>query len=390
MEESNRLSIRAVRTEEELIGLKDCWNALLLKGNSPHIHSTFEWLYSWWKHMGDGAELFVLVAEQKGVPTAIAPLIIRRVGRFYKNLMKFRQLCFMGVGFTDRADFIITQNRKETIKAFLYYAKAHDDLWDEMSLKQINDQSPNFKYLEDLAHARSPKGKRYKKTIGPSIEDLYLELNGSFEEYFGSLSKKFSSRIMTYIRQLERLGQLDFSVVESPDANIIDEIRSLNRKRNALTGRRSMFLDESKLRFLLSVLPVLSKNSWLKLFQLRLDGRLVAYYLAFVFDNVLYVWNTSFDLAYSKHSVGRVLIYKMIEYSYARGYGRLDFMAGDEEYKFNWTQAKSNNYYFSIRKKDVKTGISLLYENIKGQMKDRALKNASLIASLILSGGEMP
>ena len=57
----------------------------------------------------------------------------------------------------------------------------------------------------------------------------------------------------------------------------------------------------------------------------------------------MYTWNTQYDPAYSAYSLGRMALVKLAEKSFSEGCHELNFMRGEESYKFEWTQVSRTN-----------------------------------------------
>lgn len=369
--EKVNMKVRIVNTAEEFAALEPHWNEILLGSEAANVQSTFEWLHTWWKHFGQKSQLFIIVAEDDGGEIlGIAPLMIHSVGKFYRNLMKFRRLAFLGVGFTDYADFIIRSRRAEVLRAFFDIIYENRRMWDEVNLKQLNSLSPHIPILQNGYVDLTLRSKnKIRKFFEQKTELLYVDTTGEFSDYTKSLPEKLRKDLQKCMRDAEKTGSLELKVFDAMDNSILKDILRINRQRNRINGRRSMFLDRNRYAFINEVLPLLAKQGWLKIFLQQLDGKTIAYGIAFSFKNAIYYWNTSYDLDYSKCSPGKIIMYEMIRYCYENGYKKLDMMAGGEEYKFRWTSTLTNNYDFILRKNNIKTEFSLFYEKFKYRLK---------------------
>lgn len=365
------MKIRAVTSEDEFIALEPYWDKILFNSCLPHVQSTFEWLHTWWKYFGEDSSLFILVAEDETGIAGIAPLVIHKVGKFYNNLIKFKRLSFLGVGFTDHADFIIQRNGDEVVKLFFRFIYQQKNKWDEINLRQVNSESPQYPLLQNgMLEKVLPINDELKKTFSMLIMVPYVEIGGSFQDYLNSLSVQFKKQLQKYMRSLQALGELRFQALDEMDDQTMEGILKINRERNSETGRRSILLDKRKFAFICEVLPKLSSKGWLKVFVLKLNEEIITYEITFSFNNIIYAWNTSFSLNYSKYSPGRIIVYEIIKYCYENGYRKFDLMVGAEEYKFKWTQKITNNYVFAIKKNNLKTSFSEFYEKLKYQFKE--------------------
>ena len=73
---------------------------------------------------------------------------------------------------------------------------------------------------------------------------------------------------------------------------------------------------------------------WLALDILEADGRPVAAGFSFVMADTVYLYNSSLDGDAYHWSPGMVLLAELIKRSIADGLHRLDFLKGNERYKF--------------------------------------------------------
>ncbi len=362
------IEIKVITDKTEFFEFKDKWNRLLDKSPNPHIHFTFEWMKYWIEVFGNQVQLYILTAYESGELIGIAPLCIIKKGKLPANTLKFRQLVFMGYGFQDAADFIITKEKDAVLNAFIMKAINDEDIWDETELRQISNHSVNYNVLYEII--KGFEGK-YNTDNNFLIGCPYLEIEGSFDSYYSSLGTSWTKKNEKYIRQLNALGLLEFKVEEKISDILLKEILELNIKRNKTTGRRSIFLEKKKSEFINLMLPEFSEMNRLRIFCLRHNGKLVTYSISFFYNNKIYRWNTSFNLDYQKYSVGRVLTKYIIEYCFKNKITESDWMAGVEEHKLHWTQTLRENRILRIRKKNLKSDFAGLYSEFRDLLKEK-------------------
>src|SRR5712692_9292662 len=91
--------------------LREEWTALLSTGQSDCLLLTWEWLFTWWTHLGAGRRLAILTVRTGGELIALAPLASgsRGLGR----LLSVRSLEFLGTGSvgSDYLDLIVRRGR---------------------------------------------------------------------------------------------------------------------------------------------------------------------------------------------------------------------------------------------------------------------------------------
>ena len=62
----------------------------------------------------------------------------------------------------------------------------------------------------------------------------------------------------------------------------------------------------------------------------------------------MYYYHTGFTLEHRKLSPGFVLLGHIMQDAFERDINEFDFLRGDEEYKYRWTESKRNLYQFGI------------------------------------------
>ena len=69
--------IESITNHDGFERLGDEWRDLQRRSASRSFFLTWEWLFTWWKHLSAARRLMVLVVRRHGRITAIAPFAIR-------------------------------------------------------------------------------------------------------------------------------------------------------------------------------------------------------------------------------------------------------------------------------------------------------------------------
>jgi CelD/BcsL family acetyltransferase involved in cellulose biosynthesis len=75
---------------------------------------------------------------------------------------------------------------------------------------------------------------------------------------------------------------------------------------------------------------------WLQLVFLEIGGQKAAAYLNFDFDNRIWLYNSGINFDFNYYSPGWVLLAYIIQWGIENGREALDFMRGDEDYKYRF------------------------------------------------------
>src|SRR5437867_4306723 len=104
--------MQCIEDPREFADLRDEWNELLAASPANCLFLTWEWLYTWWKHLSGRRRLHLLVMRDGRELTAIAPLAQRPP--VLRRLLLFPALEFLGtetVG-SDYLDVIVRRGRE--------------------------------------------------------------------------------------------------------------------------------------------------------------------------------------------------------------------------------------------------------------------------------------
>ena len=80
------METRLIKDSTEFASLEPFWNQLVVEIVANTCHSTFEWLFTWWKHFGADKQLLLIAAYENGVPVGLAPLYVDTCAAGFRNL----------------------------------------------------------------------------------------------------------------------------------------------------------------------------------------------------------------------------------------------------------------------------------------------------------------
>ena len=157
-----------------------------------------------------------------------------------------------------------------------------------------------------------------------------ISLPDSFDEYLSNLTKKNRHEIRRKIRKFEK--NFEFKIInanhENVDKLLLEFIRLMK-----LNPEKKLFLNQDRVNFMSKIIKysVLEGRGELNFIEINKD--LVSTSFAFKNNEKLFVYNSGFNNDYSEYSVGLInhvynIKNKINTYSY------IDFLRGDEEYKY--------------------------------------------------------
>lgn len=327
--------------------LEPFWNELVAKSAISTCHSTFEWLFTWWRHFGAGRRLLLLVAYEQDAPVGIAPLYAGN------GTTEPKDLHFLGQGLSDYADFIVPRERPDVIEALVSALLELYPSWDGMDLEEMPAESPSRRFLDAAVDSG-----RVAAAWQTTVQCPYLPIRTDWEAFYATMGKGFQHEVRNKLnrwnnRSTGRVEGMELRYVDRREVDnaFVDEVVALSDKRRLFDSHRSPFLNHPDLEFLREVLPLMGRRNQLRVAELRGGKALLAFMLAYYWQGVVYTWNTQYDPAYGEYSLGRIVLVRFAEQSFREGCHELDFMRGEEAYKFQWTSLTRAN--MALRSLDI-------------------------------------
>ncbi|HDD54791.1 MAG TPA: GNAT family N-acetyltransferase [Chloroflexi bacterium] len=335
------MSIELIQSAPDFLALKEDWNRLLLSSASRVPFLRHEYLSSWWNTLGGGewnqGTLAILAdRDADGSLTAIAPLFLNG-----------ERLMFLGsFEISDYLDFIASQDKLNSFitALFTYLQDEKFPTWKALDLYNLREDSPSLPFLEERA---SQAGYQVKQeVISPAP---YLQLPGSWEDYLGTLKNRYRREIEKKITKAENYFlPVSWYIVKEEDS-LTDELDAF-LKLMANHPQKEIFLTEKMVEQMKISAREAFREGWLQLAFLLVGDIKAAGYLNFDFNDQIWVYNSGIDPLFENISPGWVLLGKIINWAIDHGRAGLDFMRGDESYKYQFGGIEKNILRLEILK----------------------------------------
>jgi CelD/BcsL family acetyltransferase involved in cellulose biosynthesis len=165
----------------------------------------------------------------------------------------------------------------------------------------------------------------------------------SGEGYFRSLNKKARNNHTRGKRILSELGgEVSFRVIEPgvPFEPVLAEITRLKDiwLRSADPSSPLLGSDGEVLR---TLLRRIWQSGLARVFLLETDGKIAAASINFVYHDRMEAYFTAYDAAYERASPGTILIVDYAKWSFDHGLTLVDFLRGEEPFKFRLANAET-------------------------------------------------
>lgn len=322
------IAYRSINSLPEFDVLAGAWNALLDVSASHVPFLRHEYLMAWWQTLGGGewqkADLNVIIATDDDQIIGAAPLFLSN------EKGGDSRLWFIGsVEVSDYLDILVRPSDIERFcDGLLSYLMTNQPEIKTLDLCNILSDSPTLQAFESVSE---PKGWQIQQEV--LQHSPYITLPENFEEYLGSIDKKQRHEIRRKMRRLENAGvNYRWYITKEPDklSGDIDSFLELM----AYEEHKAKFLTPLMREHMHNVAQCAFQAECLQLFFLEIEGKKIAGSLSFDYLGRLWLYNSGINPAYSEYSPGWVMLAELIRQACENHYSELDFMRGDEEYKY--------------------------------------------------------
>jgi CelD/BcsL family acetyltransferase involved in cellulose biosynthesis len=209
--------------------------------------------------------------------------------------------------------------------------------WDAIDLRRIRCADPAG---ETLAAAFGGAEIERGWTLNVDREDVCpvvtFPIGASMDDYLGTLGKKERHEIRRKVRRAEAVGAIELTDSPRP----IDELETFIDLHQRRWGDAGLFPDspggaQSRTLFR-RMFELFGPDGPLRLSFLSVGGRRIAAGVHFETPEGLLYYNAGIDPAARDLSPGVLMVYAYAQRALERGLPRLDFLRGDEPYKYEW------------------------------------------------------
>jgi CelD/BcsL family acetyltransferase involved in cellulose biosynthesis len=328
-----RINIEVEEGSEALTSLRVDWQAMFRASGAPPFLS-WEWLSTWHKWFGQEKHPFLLCARESGNLIALLPLCAekRQSSRFSPGM---KRMSFMGetYGASDYLDILaLPEFKQKSADIFIDYL-ARPRSFDLLELEGMAADSCT---LQSLTRRFANDG-RFGYRIVPQYICPRMSLDARWEDLLERSRR--SDYFKRCIRRLNKIASFEFRVIS--DANEIPaafgRLLELHVGRWIDRGGSSAFRTAEQKGFTFEAAAELARAGMTRFEEIWLEGECRASLFGFESGDCYYFYLSGFDQAWSKYSLGFTLLWLSIREASRRGLKTYDFLRGDENYKFDWS-----------------------------------------------------
>jgi CelD/BcsL family acetyltransferase involved in cellulose biosynthesis len=314
--------LRVIKTATELAGLREEWDALLCESSADCIFLTWEWMSSWWRHLGGDRSLHIVEVRDGSQLLGIAPFVISH-GRL--------EFIATGVVGSDYLDLIA---RREFEESVLDTIARHLEAT-ELNLRLTNTLAGSL--VRRLADRLKNRGYRvFDRTINVCP---FMTLKGhTWDSFLSSLGPRHRENVRRRIRKLPADALVHGTTTkEELHANLAALIQLHNRRWDTRGG--SDALHETAVHdFHGDFAELALARGWLRLSVLRIADRPAAAVYAFSRKGKYLYYQAGIAPEHAAMSLGLVALGLSVRNAFEDGASEYDLLHGNEEYKSLWAR----------------------------------------------------
>jgi CelD/BcsL family acetyltransferase involved in cellulose biosynthesis len=323
--------LEITRDPRRILELREPWQSLWDRAGSD-IFQRHDWIRGWLTGTAGRRDVSPLIGfGWKGDRLlAILPFEVRQ-------RWGLRTLHWAAQQFTDYCDGMVHPDAPASILEDILGQVLRKGGFDVLHLKQVPPTGRAHRLLE--AFASRPRGPRLQERHERCMRIDCRWPDG--EAFFRGLNKKARNN---HTRGKRILGEMGGEVVfrlhdpAMPISPVLDEIAALKTAWLRVHHPDSPLLegDQSVLR---AILDAAWSSGLMQVFLLESGGRMAAASINFAHQCRMQAYITAYDPEFERASPGTILIVEYAKWAFDRGFRQVDFLRGEEPFKFRMANA---------------------------------------------------
>ena len=292
------------------------------------------WLIPWWRSFSPGS-LFTLAAFRNGRLVGLAP-------GYIEDGPLGRRILPLGISLSDHLDVLADPAcAPEALAALSAAAESRSADWDVWELEELLPDAIALQLPVPTGCAEA----RQDQTACPVLQVPA----GSSGPLRFPLKKR--RNIQLAHNRCGRRGPVRITRAEGANtAGAFEQLLRLHRARWQGRGEPGVLGSEAVQDFQRQAVPRLQAAGLLRMYTLSIDETVAAAFYAMLHGSRAYLYLTSFDPEYDRESPGVLLMAHVISQAAAEGCREIDFLRGQEPYKYGWGAVDRWNVKRSIRR----------------------------------------
>ena len=294
------------------------WERILPRSPASAVFAAPWWHKTWWDNFGGDRRPRIMSVRESDDLLGIAPLMSDGAA-----------LTFLGDrDLTDYLDFVVPDGAAERFFPALW-ERLTEMSWSELDLPSLPTGSLALAHLPPLAESAGMSVEIAESETTPKAR-----LPATWDDFLAGLRKKDRHELRRKLRRLDRESDYRQYAAETGDA-LADSMGDFFRLLKASRDDKRAFMTEPRERFFTDIAREASARGAFRLYFLEVDGERVAGCICFDVGDDSLLYNSGYDPAYYKLSVGLLNKALAMRSAIEDGRGVFNFLKGNERYKYN-------------------------------------------------------
>jgi CelD/BcsL family acetyltransferase involved in cellulose biosynthesis len=342
------IHVQELNDIRQLADLRLLWNLLLPRTPGASFFHSLDWLEAYWRHYGADQRLRVLVVSDEGRPLGILPLVVSTERTRVGNVR------FLTYPLHDWGTFYgpIGPNPTVTLLAGLRHVRQAPRDWDVLDLRWVDlngcDRGRTERAMEQAGLCPHQQVWNHAAVV---------ELQGTWQDYWGSRDKKYRHNVERCARRLADQGEIELvryrpGGVAFGDADprwgrydTCVELAQQSWQGSATDG--TTLSHQGVCDFLRDAHAAAARAGAVDLNLLLVNKRPVAFVYNYHYDGRVYGLRKGFDPDCSALRPGMVLQRMMLEDGLRRGDRCYDLGVGSLDTKRHWQTSEATSFRFT-------------------------------------------
>ena len=326
------------------------WTTLCEEGASNEPFFRPEWFAAFVKNFE--AKVILLTVRREGKLRAVLPLMLRK-GMLHGvpvrklqavfNLQTQRFDLIHGADETERGEVIkaVWQEIKKQPKWNIVEMRlVKKDSWlnDLLTLAASENHQTGIWQMDGAPFVTLPKGKDKEKLI---------------DEHFKGLKKHFRQELKRRLRRLKELGRVEFVLTRGYRTELMQKYFELEAQSWKGESGTAVLCDKNAVGLHDDFARTVAAQDALLIYELKLDGKVIAMSINIVYEQRTVFWKTSFDKTYARFSPGNLVIQEFLGDCIRNGSSELDMLSPATDYKKVWASGEREHAAFYVFRRGI-------------------------------------
>ncbi|NEV76558.1 GNAT family N-acetyltransferase [Rhodopseudomonas sp. BR0C11] len=319
--------LEIVQTGERLQEIGPAWEALW-NHTGAVVFQSHAWIAAWWHALPDRErrKLFIVLAWRGDTLEAVLPLAICRQHGV-------RVLEWAAKDYSDYCDALLQPTADPSLLERMWdYSHAHGG-FDAVYLGHLLPTAAVRTLANNKSGYRRALRPHYRHATSLRVVGPWASSQAWFDAQSGNARRNYRRSL----KSLSEGAEVEFRLLspEEPIGPAVRRCADLKRAWCERNGLVAPLFDEGS-PMLETLAQVLADKGLLRVFVLERDGVIVAMTINLMQHDTMMAYVTTYDAAFDRSSPGYILLFDYIRWSIDHGATTIDFLCGDEDYKYRF------------------------------------------------------